>query len=356
MGDFYFNRTHSLAMSQQSTRAAIVVVHYGDLNDTWLCLDSLGRLEFDSFQIVVVDNGTVPAATPEIARRYPRVDVIRSEVNSGWAGGNNIGIRHALGHGAEYVILLNNDTTVAPELLSSLIIAVQWAPDFGVLGPVINFMDEPGEVRTDGCMFNRPQHNGFFQRKEVPINKASPAFITEVDIVNGCCMMVDARVFQLIGLIDERFFLVHEESDLCLRARQAGLRCGVLGQALVWHKGSRSFAATGKRLQRYYDARNLWLLVRKHSRIHRQGRGPWRSRLEYFRSVYYRYCIEREEGQDETAESVLEGIWDAWADLFGAYHARYRPGLGVLRYGFDKWRHRRLLMNQEGAGRAPALH
>src|SRR5437764_748752 len=88
---------------------------------------------------------------------------------------------------------------------------------------------------------------------EAPAGPAAP----EVDIVNGCCMMVRAEVFARVGLVDERFFLVHEESDLCLRARRAGFRCGVFGEALVWHKGSSAFARTGKRLQRYYDTRNL---------------------------------------------------------------------------------------------------
>jgi hypothetical protein len=150
--------------------------------------------------------------------------------------------------------------------------------------------------------------------------------------------------------------LVHEESDLCLRARRGGFRCGVIGKPLVWHKGSRAFAATGKRLQRYYDARNQWLLIRKHSATHGQGRGPWQSRLEYLRAVYYRYCIERDEARDDTAEAVLEGIWDAWTGHFGAYVPRHRPGLRVLRWMFDWWRRRRLLKTQETAARAPAVH
>jgi hypothetical protein len=194
------------------------------------------------------------------------------------------------------------------------------------------------------------------QRREVPINSREPIDITEVDIVNGCCMMVDARVFRAVGLVDERFFLVHEESDLCLRARGAGFRCGVIGQPLVWHKGSRAFAASLNNLQRYYDARNLYLLLRKHSATCRNGRGPWRSRLEYFKSVYFRYCIEREQGRDASAQAVLEGIWDAFAGHFGAYRKRSRPGLGVLRWMFEGWRHRRLSKSRETASSAPVVH
>jgi GT2 family glycosyltransferase len=344
-------------MSSLTANVAIIVLHYGDVQDTWRCLDSLERLQPVSHQIVVVDNGSAPAASPEIVRRYPQVHVIRRETNGGWAGGNNTGIRYAMEQGAEQIVLLNNDTTVAPHLLTALLRAARGAPEFGILGPVICFMDEPDQVRTDGCMFRQPGRNGFFHRKHVPLDPAGSSAITEVDIVNGCCMMVDARVFRAVGLVDERFFLVHEESDLCLRARQAGFRCGVIGEPLVWHKGSRSFEATGKPLQRYYDARNLFLLLRKHSPKPTDG-GPWaswRSRWEYLKHVYYRYCVEQEAGRDETAQAVLNGIWDAGAGYYGPYAPRHRPGLSMLRYMFERWRHHRN-KEQEAAIRASAIH
>jgi len=163
----------------------------------------------------------------------------------------------------------------------------------------------------------------------------------DVDIVNGCAMMIGAPVFRRIGLIDERFFLIHEESDFCLRARQAGFGCGVLNQGLVWHKGSSTFKLSGKRWQRYYDARNLALLLRKHQASHRPGRGAWRSRLEYLKYVYYRYALEREEGQADAADAVLEGVCDTLVRRYGAYAAGPRPALPFVRGLFDFWFRRR---------------
>ena len=89
----------------------------------------------------------------------------------------------------------------------------------------------------------------------------SPPRVAEVDIVNGCCMMVSASVIRTIGMIDERFFLIHEESDFSCGAREAGFRCGILSEALVWHKGSSSFQRAGRQTQRYYDARNLYFVA-----------------------------------------------------------------------------------------------
>ena len=189
-------------------------------------------------------------------------------------------------------------------------------------------MDDPDTVMTDGCVFNHPGREGFFQRQ--PVALALPQEVTDVDIVNGCCMMISAELFRKIGLIDERFFLVHEESDFCLRAREAGFRCGVIGEAMVWHKGSSSFQRTGKRVQRYYDSRNLYLLLDKHADEQRQGRGRIASMTAYLRYVYHRWSIEQENGNADAADAVVEGLYDAMSGRFGPMQNRgrwgFRPG------------------------------
>lgn len=326
----------SVGHEAASMLVAIVVVNYNGRADTFRCLDSLARLRHDGCLTVVVDNGSTPDDSQAIEETYPWVRVIRREDNGGWAGGNNTGIQAALDDGAGWVILLNNDTVVSPELVDRMLAVAARHEEYGVLGPVINAMDEPSEVMTDGCMFNAPGYNGFFQRKAIPLTGPDDEpGVTEVDIVNGCCMMISARVFEQIGLVDERFFLIHEESDFCLRAREAGYRCGVMSETLVWHKGSSSFKRQGNRLQRYFDARNLHLLVRKHSSSHEGGKSPFRSRWQYLKYVYYRYAIEREHGHSEAADAVLEGVCDALQGRFGGYARVRRPCVPVLRGVFE---------------------
>lgn len=298
---------------------ALVVLHYTGLDDTRKCLNSIAEITTPQVRTIVVDNGSPENPSETLRREFPWCDVIRNPVNGGWAGGNNVGIRHALDGGAEYVVLLNNDTTVSSLLVDRLLTAFVANPGYGILGPVIRFMDEPDTVMTDGVTFNSPRDCGFFQRKIVPEVTAAVPPVTDVDIVNGCCMMIAAPVFEQIGVIDERFFLIHEESDFCLRALQSGFGCGVIGEALVWHKGSSSFARIGSRIQRYYDARNLHLLLRKHVGDHRGGRSRLKSWLEYWRYAYYRYCIEREHNQADSARAVVEGICDALSRRFGPW-------------------------------------
>jgi GT2 family glycosyltransferase len=296
---------------------SIVIVNYNGLADSLKCLDSLRALDPRRCMTIVVDNGSAVDASPELAAAHPWATVIRREENGGWAGGNNEGIRCALEHGAKQVILLNNDTIVSASLADRLLEAAAREPRYGIIGPIIHYMDEPEVVMTDGCDFNPPGHSGFFRRHPVPAAQGDPPTVVEVDIVNGCCMMISARVFERIGLIDERFFLIHEESDFCLRAQQAGFACGILAEPLVWHKGSSSFKRSGNGLQRYYDTRNLYLLLRKHRTAHHRGRGAGPSWLGYLRYAYHRYSIEREQGQAEAAEAVVRGLSDALAGRYG---------------------------------------
>ncbi|MCI0699806.1 MAG: glycosyltransferase family 2 protein, partial [Planctomycetia bacterium] len=227
----------------------------------------------------------------------------------------------------------NNDTTVAPKLVLRLLAANAAHPRFGVIGPIIRFMDEPEQVMTDGVTFNPPGYPGYFQRRPVPERFTDPPAVDETDIVNGCCMMIRADVFRRIGLIDDRFFLVHEEADFCLRAKRAGFTCGVLAEPLVWHKGSTSFKRAGKKWQRYYDTRNLARLLAKHHGAN--GRGLLATYAAYLRYAFHRYCHERTSSQLEAADAVLEGLIDAATRRFGAYQPRRRVSLPVLRCAFE---------------------
>lgn len=316
----------------------IVLVNFNGTADTRACLRSLAGQAAD---VVVVDNASVPDPTADLRAEFPHVHVVRSEVNGGWAGGNNLGLRFALARGADLVVLLNNDTVASPDLVAQLAATAAAYPEFGILGPVIRFLDPPCEVQTDGVVFNRPDRPGFFQRHPVPLDTAAvPPVppVTEVDIVNGCCLMVRRQVVERIGLVDEDFFLIHEESDFCLRAQRAGFRNGVLAEALVWHKGSSSFKREGKRLQRYFDARNLVKLLARHGN-RRGSRGKLRSFGHHLRYAWHRYSAEREGGFRESADAVVEGLYDGVTGGYGPYRRRPRPGVGVLRSAFAAaWR------------------
>ena len=306
----------------------IIVLSYNGLVDTRRCLTSLESARHQA-TILMVDNASTEDEATIVQAEFPWVRTLRNATNEGYAGGNNRGIEYAVREGAEWIVLLNNDTVVAPDFAQRLKSAAAHAGRFGVIGPVIAYMDEPEQVRSDGCLFNVAGFPGFFQRQVVSVDVADAPVIAETDIVNGCCMMISASLVAAIGFIDEQFFLIHEESDYCLRARNAGFACGILAELLVWHKGSSSFRRAGNGLQRYYDVRNLVLLLSKHTGL--RGRNKLATWYEYIRYAYFLYCIEREQGTEESVTGVLDGIHDGLTSSFGRRESRRRPFVALLR-------------------------
>lgn len=291
-------------------RVAVVVLNFNGLDDTVICLESLRPVRERGHDIVLVDNAS--KQDPEVASRAVLPDLVyeRTGRNLGYAGGNNVGFRIALERGADFVLVLNNDTVVAPTIVEDLLGAFDADPALGIVGPVINFMDEPGTVMTDGVAFNPGPGTEFFRRVVVtPRADATPA--VPVDIVNGCCMMIRADVLRRVGLFDERLFIIHEEADLCLRTIRAGFGCAVLPKTLVWHKGSSAFERSGRQVQRYFDARNLYYLLRRHAGRVSRSRSLVRTLPHYFKYCFYRYDIELDAGKPAAAMAVVNGVADA---------------------------------------------
>jgi hypothetical protein len=312
----------------------IIVVNFNGLEDTRRCLASLKPVLRDNVHVLVVDNASDVDPKPELEVTFPWCHWIRNETNQGWAGGNNRGMEWAFKQGADHVVLLNNDTEVSPDLIDRLSAAALTQPHWGIMGPIVRDLDPPQKVQTDGFFFGEPNQPGFFSRRPLSITRTDPPSVTAVDIVMGCCLWIHRRVVDRIGLFDERFFLIHEESDFCLRAISAGFGVGIVTEDLVWHKHSATFAASGKPWQRYYNARNLWLLIHKHPEMSRRGHGVGRSRREYVMQMYYYYQTEREAKRWEAADAILEGTADAFTGQWGPYRPRRRWLVPLLRVLF----------------------
>ena len=320
-------------------RIALVVLSYNGLADTRKCLESLSAQAMERTDIlsVLVDNGSTDGTADFVRTEFPWCTVHRVDVNRGPSAGNNRGIEFVRSQGCDWIILLNNDTTVSSDFLNQMAELADSPQGFDILGPVIRFMDEPDEVMTDGVRFNPKGFMGFFQRVEVPVHDGPPA-VTEVDVVNGCCMMISAAVVEKTGFFDESFFIYHDESDYCLRAQLTGFRAGVFSRALVFHKGGRSFESTGKKGQRYYDARNLAYLIRRFAGKLPGTRNRSSATRMYLRHMYHRYCVERDADQLEAAGAVVDGMLDAIRERVGPYVSGPRTGAKVVAFVFNSAR------------------
>lgn len=249
--------------SDKSPKVAVVILNWNGKEDTLECLASVGQLDYPNYEVVVVDNGSTDDSAGAIAKQYPDVTVLQTGENLGYAGGNNVGIRWTLDHDADFVFLLNNDTIVAPDLLSAFVSANNLLPANTILGAKIFFYDNPDTLWFAGgnwnSELNRTDHIGYGQSDSVEFNR-----MAEVDYVTGCALFASANTFKEVGLLDESFFLTYEETDWCYRARASSHKCVVVPNAKIWHKVSSSFGGANSPLVSYFIVRNKLLWAKKH--------------------------------------------------------------------------------------------
>lgn len=245
-----------------AARVGIVIVNYKGRDDTLECLDSLSHLSYPAVDVVVVDQNSGDGLPAAARSAFPAVHVIENLVNNGFAGGNNVGIRVALERGADYVFLLNNDTTVEPGLLEPLITRAADDAAIGVVGPTMLYHAEPSVIWSAGGMVDG---RGRAVRLGEGQTEAADLPPRDVDYIVGCGLLVKRSVLEAVGLLDERYFLYFEETDLCARVRKAGFRVVHEPRARLWHKVSRSTGADSD-LTLYYMRRNVLLYLGRHGK------------------------------------------------------------------------------------------
>lgn len=241
-------------------RVVIVVLNWNGRADTLACLQSLQDVVREDVEALVVDNGSTDDSVAAIRAAYPEIELIESGRNLGYAGGNNVGIERAMSRGADFVLVLNNDTTCAPDLIDRLLEAAAQHPRAGMFCPRIFLMHEPTRVCFDGARWDSKTLRVRFPGKGRPESELGRD-PHETDYASGAALFVRAEVIREIGAFDDRYFLVWEETDWCYRARERGWLSMVVPAAKVWHKVGSSFGAEISPLRIYFTTRNslVWL-------------------------------------------------------------------------------------------------
>ena len=242
----------------------IIILNWNGLKDTIECLDSVIKLNYPNFRLVVVDNGSTDGSTDIISRNYPKVIVLENEENLGYAKGNNVGIRYALENNADYVWLLNNDTVVEQNALLNMVIEAEGDPHSGIIGSKIYYPNSGKKIWFAGAMINWSRGiSNHIGMNETDVGQYD--YVKEIDRVAGCSMLVKREVCNRVGLFDDNFFLYVEEVDWCVRARRAGFKCLFVPSSIVYHKGLTSVSLIGacSKVFNYYNTRNFLYLIQK---------------------------------------------------------------------------------------------
>lgn len=274
-------------------KVCVIVLNWNTWQVTCDCLHSLKRVEYPNLEIVLVDNGSANDSAEQLAARFPEIPLIRNDVNRGFAGGNNVAIRRALQHGADYVLLLNNDTVVSPRSIVEMVTMAESDPDLALVSPKIHYFDSPYRVWYAGGTFSLwrgiAHHIGLGREDNARYEQPK-----ECTFATGCALLARADFIREAGYLDENFFMVCEDTDWCVRAMKAGYLIGYAPAAVIWHKESYTIRYTsGKWLRDYYNIRNSLLIARKHAQLyHWPTLTASLAALLIYRTVGY--CVRRE--------------------------------------------------------------
>lgn len=300
----------------RSPQVAVIVLNWNGLVDTLECLESLACLDYPDYEVVVVDNRSMDGSAEAIREQFPEVTLIENEENMGFTGGNNVGLRYAMAHGADYALLLNNDTVVDPAFLRVMVDVAEDEPAIGIAGPTICYHERPDVIWSAGGAIDWQRGS----TRMVGLNERDEGqFGTEprtVDFVTGCAMLVRRAVLEQAGLLDERFFAYYEETEWCVRAARAGFRIVYVPLAHIWHKIS-PVAQADSPLVHYYMTRNRLLFLKSTG----AGLRAWLHTLiaEYLRTLISWSVRPRWQGKRAQFHIMLQAMRDALQGQWGKF-------------------------------------
>lgn len=252
---------------------SIIIVNYNSDLYTTACLKSLRKVSVENAQlkIIVVDNGsTTPYKLPVSFQES--VELVRSGANLGFTGGNNLGIHQAIEeYNSDFVVLLNNDTTVAPTALQHMVDEAVSNEACGMVCPKIYF--------TAGNEYHSkaytPTNQGkvlwyaggsidwknllAFHRGVDEVDRDHIKSTSEIEFATGCCVLIKREVLEKVGLLDKRYFLYFEDVELSQKVTSFNYTLSYCDKAIVWHSNAGSSDGAGSATHQYYQTRNRLL-------------------------------------------------------------------------------------------------
>jgi GT2 family glycosyltransferase len=241
----------------------ILVLNWNNYGDTKECLDSLKMLRYPNYKVVLIDNASTDGSGHALSVEYPEHKVVCNEVNLGYAGGNNMGIKLALRNGADYILILNNDVIIdSPTFLESTVEFMEKRLDVGILGPRILSWQDGTVVREYSSslwwtMLERIIGPRGGNRHAIGKTERRGQYVSRV---SGCAILIRSLVFERIGLFNESYFMYGEETELCLRALLADIGIFCYHKEAVLRKSSDA-DTDYLAFSSYYKARNRFYMI-----------------------------------------------------------------------------------------------
>lgn len=245
----------------------IIILSFNKKEDTLNCLRSVEDLDYQSFEVIVVENGSADRSLEEIKTKYPFIHLVESKTNLGVAGGRNLGIRYAENFDYQYILFLDNDALIEKSALQEMVTFYNAAKNIGIVTPKCYFMNKPNTIAYAGGLSanlftGKIADIGSGQEDKGQFNES---FFVDA---SGGLFLTSKEIINEVGLFDERFNPYGwEDVDFSLRVRKKGYKIFFNPNAIFYHKGGKKsrlkIAADYERAK----AKNYLYLLKKHSNI-----------------------------------------------------------------------------------------
>jgi len=258
------------------TQTCAIVVNWNRKVDTLSCLSSLSAAEGIG-GVIVVDNGSKDGSVVAIHQQFPTVTVLEIERNLGYAAGSNLGAAHFLKQSScQFMLLLNNDVTIAPDAVDQLVKAMETSETIGITVPKIYYADVPDRLWYAGGGIDWKAgsctHYGFGKR-----DRGQFGLQRDVSFACGAATLIRREVIEKLGLFDEHYYMFEEDVEYSIRVKRAGYTICYVPEAKAWHKVGTSAASRGEAFVWYYLIRNRLYTMCTYAHAHQ-----WLQFLFYF--------------------------------------------------------------------------
>lgn len=242
-------------------KVSIITINWNGKEDTAECLESLKRLVYPNYDVIVVDNASMDDSVEFLRERFSEVTYIENEENVGWTGGCNAGIEYAMKKGADYIFILNNDIVIDKDCLKELVKVAESDARIGFVGPRIRSYEEHEKILSPGVSRN---YRTLGVKKGEVADRGQFKEVKDVNWIDDTVLLVKKSVIEKVGIHDPEYFMYGEDTDWCYRVKKAGFGISYVPLVCVWHKHSASSGGGYNSFVAYYQARNYLLFMRKH--------------------------------------------------------------------------------------------
>ena len=281
----------------------VLIVNWNGREVTLDCLASLQKVTYPAMRILLVDNGSHDDTLPAVRAAYPNVSILALGENKRFAAGNNHGMKVALDEGTDFVLLLNNDTTVAPDFITHLVDRFNATERCGMVAPKIYYYTPGNTIWFAGG--NVSFWTGTMSHRGIrEVDRGQYDVAGETGYATGCCILVPADVIRRVGMLDHRYFMYGEDADWSLRVQRAGYRVMYEPTSKVWHKLSVSAGGHLSSFKLRNKAISQYRFFAHHARWYHWFTFPWMSILvNAFAAARYILATRSARPTDQRAHS-----------------------------------------------------